>query len=75
MKMARRMPKAVSRSTRAGVRHWTVEDALDTIRCAGVRRSARDTSINRGSMPRTAVRLRISIGQTLAKATITISIQ
>ena len=44
-------------------------------RCAGGKRSARDTSISRGSMLRTAARLRIRIGQTQAKATMTISMR
>ena len=38
-------------------------------------RSARATSISRGSMPPTAARVRIRIGQTQAKATITISMR
>ena len=44
-------------------------------RCAGGSRSARDTSISRGSMLRTAARERMRIGQTQANATITISMR
>jgi hypothetical protein len=44
-------------------------------RSTGDRRSARDTSIRRGSIPPTAARVRIRIGQTHANATITISMR